>query len=57
MTNPNAPPDRVVLIDDHGLCRRGLAELTAQPPPIQAPLRAADRAAIDDLARQAGLAA
>jgi hypothetical protein len=40
--------------------RRGLAELTAQPPPIQAPLRAADRAyrdAIDDLARQAGLAA
>jgi len=40
--------------------RPGLAELTAQPPPVPAPLRAADRAyrdAIDHLARQAGLAA
>ena len=40
--------------------RRGLAELTGQPPPVPAPLRAADRAyrdAINDLARQAGLAA
>jgi hypothetical protein len=35
-------------------------QLTGQPPPVPAPLRAADRAyrnAIDDLARQAGLAA
>jgi hypothetical protein len=40
--------------------RRGLAELTGQPAPVPAPLRTADRAyrdAIDDLARQAGLAA
>ena len=40
--------------------RPGLAELTGQPPPVPAPLRAADRAylnAIDDLARQARLAA
>jgi hypothetical protein len=40
--------------------RPGLGELTGQPPPVPAPLRAADRAyrdAIDDLARQAGLAA
>ena len=42
------------------LLRTGLAELTDPSPPIPAPLRAADRAyqaAIDDLARQAGLAA
>lgn len=40
--------------------RPGLGELTGQPPPVPAPLRAADRAyrnAIDGLARQAGLAA
>ena len=40
--------------------RPGLAELTGQPPPVPAPLRAADRAyrnAIDDLARQARLTA
>src|SRR5262249_14137135 len=40
--------------------RPGLAELTGQPPPDPAPLRAADHAyrdAIDHLARQAGLAA
>ena len=34
----------------------GLAELTGQPSPVPAPLRA-DRNAIDDLARQARLAA
>ena len=42
------------------LLRTGLAELTDPSPPAPAPLRAADRAyqaAIDDLARQAGLAA
>jgi hypothetical protein len=40
--------------------RPGLAELTGQPPPVPAPLRAADRAyrhALDELACQAGLAA
>ena len=40
--------------------RPGLGELTGQPPPVPAPLRAADHAyrnAIDGLARQAGLAA
>ena len=40
--------------------RPGLAELTGQPSPVPAPLRAADRAyrnAIDDLARQARIAA
>ena len=40
--------------------RTGLAELTGQLPPAPGPLRAADRAyrnAIDNLARQAGLAA
>jgi hypothetical protein len=40
--------------------RPGLAELTGHPPPVPAPLRAADRAyrdAIDGLARRAGLAA
>ena len=40
--------------------RPGLGELTGQPPPVPAPLRAADRAyrnAIDSLALQAGLAA
>lgn len=40
--------------------RPGLAELTGQPPPVPAQLRAADRAyrdAIDELACQAGLAA
>ena len=40
--------------------RTGLAELTGQPPPAPGPLRAADRAyrtAMDNLARQAGLAA
>lgn len=38
----------------------GLGQLTGQPPPVPAPLRATDRAclnAIDDLACQAGLAA
>jgi hypothetical protein len=38
--------------------RPALAELTGKPPPVPAPLRAADRAyrnAIDNLARQAGL--
>jgi hypothetical protein len=42
------------------LLRTGLAQLTDPDPPAPAPLRAADRAyqaAIDDLARQAGLAA
>jgi hypothetical protein len=40
--------------------RPGLAELTGQPPPVPPALRAADRAyrnAIDNLARQAELAA
>ena len=40
--------------------RPGLGELTGQPPPVPAQLRAADRAyrdALDQLARQAGLAA
>jgi len=40
--------------------RPGLAELTGHPPPVPAPLRAADHAyrdAIDGLARRAGLAA
>ena len=40
--------------------RPGLAELTSHPPPVPAPLHAADRAyrdAIDGLARRAGLAA
>ena len=40
--------------------RPGLGELTSQPPPVPAPLRAVDRAyrnALDDLARRAGLAA
>ena len=40
--------------------RPGLGELTGQPPPVPAPLRAADRAyrdALDELARRAGLAA
>jgi hypothetical protein len=40
--------------------RTGLAELTGHPPPVLAPLRAADRAyrdTIDGLARRAGLAA
>ena len=38
----------------------GLGELTGQPSPVPAPLRAVDRAyrnALDDLARRAGLAA
>ena len=42
------------------LLRTGLAQLTDPRPPVPAPLRAADRAyqaAIDDLTRQAGLAA
>ena len=42
------------------LLRTGLAELTDPSPPVPTPLRAADRAyqaAIDDLTRQAGLAA
>ena len=42
------------------LLRTGLAELTDPSPPAPTALRAADRAyqaAIDDLARQAGLAA
>ena len=42
------------------LLRTGLAQLTDPDPPAPAALRAADRAyqaAIDDLARQAGLAA
>ncbi len=40
--------------------RPGLGELTGQPPPVPAQLRAADRAyrdALDELARRAGLAA
>jgi hypothetical protein len=40
--------------------RRCKGELTGQPPPVPPALRAADRAyrnAIDNLARQAGLAA
>jgi hypothetical protein len=37
--------------------RPGLAHLSGQPPPVPSPLRAADRDAIDNLARQAGLAA
>ena len=40
--------------------RPGLGELTGQPPPVPAKLRAADRAyrdALDELARRAGLAA
>jgi hypothetical protein len=45
----------------HGrLLRTGLAEITDPSPPMSTALRAADRAnqaAIDDLARQAGLAA
>ncbi len=42
------------------LLRTGLAELTDPDPPLSTALRAADRAyqaAIDDLTRQAGLAA
>jgi hypothetical protein len=42
------------------LLRTGLAEITDPSPPVSTPLRAADRAyqaAIDDLTRQAGLAA